>query len=139
MFELHVYARRRGVEEDQCDAHQVRAARLPHRMRLTRARFNHTPTPLPHALTPPCLEQAMHHACLPCAVMMRLPKICSARHSSVNGRILPRKKVGMIVTVNTKYNSQPDMTQSHADDPQRSLLVIIALRVSAPRVIVKSF
>ena len=78
---------RRGVEHHamllQPDAQQVRAARLPHRLRLTRARFGRTLTPLPHAPTAPCLKQAMDHGCLPYAVMMRLPKLCSARLSSV--------------------------------------------------------
>ena len=69
---------RRG-NGDQSDAQQVRAAGQPHRLRLTRARFGRHSRPLPRALIAPCLRQGMNHGYLPYAVMMRLPKLCSAR------------------------------------------------------------
>ena len=63
---------RSGVERQtmlvQPDAQQVRAARLPHRLRLTRARFGRLHKPLTHAPTSPYLMQAMDHGWLPCAV-----------------------------------------------------------------------
>ena len=58
---------RRG-NGDQSDAQQVRAARQPHRLRLTRARFGRPSRPLPRALIAPCLKQGMDHGCLPCAI-----------------------------------------------------------------------
>ena len=52
----------------QPDAQQVRAARLPHRVRWIRVRFGHPPTPLKHGSTSPCITLAMVHGCSPCAV-----------------------------------------------------------------------
>ena len=64
---LHVDSAPRRGKADQPDAQQVRAARQPLRLRLTRARFGRPPTPLPRAPTSPCLKLAMAHGCLTCA------------------------------------------------------------------------
>ena len=66
-FVLHVDSAPRRGKADQPDAQQVRAARQPLRLRLTRARFGRPPTPLPRAPTSPCLKLAMAHGCLTCA------------------------------------------------------------------------
>ena len=54
---------RSGVERQtmlvQPDAQQVRAARLPLRLRWTRVHFSYPSTPLAHALTSPCSTLVM--------------------------------------------------------------------------------
>ena len=63
-LELHVDVRR-GVEWQamllQPDAQQVRAARLPLRLRWSREQFGDLSTPLAHAPTSPCSTLIMFH------------------------------------------------------------------------------
>ena len=69
-LELQVDIRRRRGKQAmlfQPDAQQVRAARLLHRVRWLRVRFDHPPTPLNHGPISPCITLAMVHGCSPCA------------------------------------------------------------------------
>ena len=67
---------RSGVERQtmllQPDAQQVRAERLPLRLRSTRAHFGYPSTPLAHAPTSPCSTLVMFHGQL--AVRFQSPR-----------------------------------------------------------------
>ena len=72
---------RSGVERQtmllQPDAQQVRAARLPLRLRWTRVHFCYPSTPLAHAPTSPCSTLVMFHGCSPCAFKALVHELCS--------------------------------------------------------------
>ena len=104
---------RRGVERRPCcsslNAQQVRAARLLHRLRLTRARFGCTLTPLPHAPPPPYLKQAMDHGCLPCAVQSfaeALLSLVQLGPAAYDGQIWTCENIGMLAAIDGKYTAR---------------------------------
>ena len=105
----------------QPDAQQVRAARLLHRVRWIRVRFDHPPTPLNHGPISPCITLAMVHGCSQCAFKASAMS-WSAWDSNVHSdQIRACEKVCTPATIGGNYAARLGMPQSGADELQRSL------------------
>ena len=111
---------RRG-NGDQSDAQQVRAARQPHRLRLTRARFGRPSRPLPRALIAPCLKQGMDHGCLPCAIQSFAEALLSLAQQRELARSRRARRSAWLDTIDGRYAARLGMPRSSADELQRPL------------------
>jgi hypothetical protein len=123
-LELQVDIRRRRGKQAmlfQPDAQQVRAARLLHRVRWLRVRFDHPPTPLNHGPISPCITLAMVHGCSPCACKASAMSWSAWASNVHSDQIRACEKVCTPATIGGNYAARLGMPQSGADELQRSL------------------
>ena len=123
----------------QPDAQQVRAARLPHRVRWIRVRFDHPPTPLKHGSTSPCITLAMVHGCSPCAVKASAMSWSAWASNVHSDQIRACEKFCTPATIGGNYAARLGMPRSSADELQRPLFSCSLRSTIAPRVMWSSF